>query len=660
MADPAANLSFLPWVREGAAAAIAARRYACARSAASPICRRRCRSTARRAADIGPAARTGRRHRASTRGRSCAWSRCPSSGDFEPNYLAVRRVRSARFPVAVHAGARQRERAAAAVALPGRRARAGGREHRAGERRRSLPVLQHRRARRSRSTSCPTSPNAGRGRMRRSPRPTRSATSVRNGAARRDRAVAVAARLPAPPRARHGVHRLRRSHLRARAQGGARLPRSRTAKSPPRMRSPRRGRSRARRPRRRGPAAVELPVYHQWRFRTGSVGDFESLARRCVRSPRPHGLGCAAIDISHPGFALAGGFPAGATVDLEGALQADGRARRAAAPGPPASSRRSRRALAPIVNAPGLRRDRRSSCRPAARADAVRPLVRRRRRPSRRPRRRGSTSSISSRAIARSPRFGTQVIQQQQEALMASAWEQAAELREANQRLRRLQLSLVVGKCDAREAFLGARAGSDDARRRAGFRTLAHDHAVRPGREDRVARIASTALPVQATSSAMSRIGRVARSADAAPRCAGLARSTTDTWIGKIGGIGAIFMTLPAATLATVSAVRPAIAGHGQPLDLRRVTRTSSPTCGRPLFRVAGEGQPVPRAGVAGLAALRRQRRRASLSRRGERAPAPRESRPRTISAADSRAVARRTSPGDGECAAAPHRRSPR
>ena len=40
--------------------------------------------------------------------------------------------------------------------------------------------------------------------------------------------------------------------------------------------------------------------------------------------------------------------------------------------------------------------------------------------------------------------FGTQVIQQQQEALMASAWEQAAELREANQRLRRLQLCLVV------------------------------------------------------------------------------------------------------------------------------------------------------------------------------------------------------------------------
>ena len=41
--------------------------------------------------------------------------------------------------------------------------------------------------------------------------------------------------------------------------------------------------------------------------------------------------------------------------------------------------------------------------------------------------------------------FGTRVIQEHQEALMAAAWDQAAELQRANQRMRQLQLSLVVG-----------------------------------------------------------------------------------------------------------------------------------------------------------------------------------------------------------------------
>ncbi len=41
--------------------------------------------------------------------------------------------------------------------------------------------------------------------------------------------------------------------------------------------------------------------------------------------------------------------------------------------------------------------------------------------------------------------FGTRVVQEHQEALMASAWEQARELQQANQRMRQLQLSLVVG-----------------------------------------------------------------------------------------------------------------------------------------------------------------------------------------------------------------------
>ena len=42
--------------------------------------------------------------------------------------------------------------------------------------------------------------------------------------------------------------------------------------------------------------------------------------------------------------------------------------------------------------------------------------------------------------------LGTQVIQEHQEALMASAWEQAAEIQPVNQRMRQLQLSMAVGE----------------------------------------------------------------------------------------------------------------------------------------------------------------------------------------------------------------------
>ena len=42
--------------------------------------------------------------------------------------------------------------------------------------------------------------------------------------------------------------------------------------------------------------------------------------------------------------------------------------------------------------------------------------------------------------------LGTQVVQEHQEALMASAWEQAAEIQQVNQRMRQLQLSMAVGE----------------------------------------------------------------------------------------------------------------------------------------------------------------------------------------------------------------------
>ena len=48
------------------------------------------------------------------------------------------------------------------------------------------------------------------------------------------------------------------------------------------------------------PATVTLPVYHQWSFRTGVGGDFESLVRLLHAQPVPAGLGTRPMDISQP------------------------------------------------------------------------------------------------------------------------------------------------------------------------------------------------------------------------------------------------------------------------------------------------------------------------------------------------------------------------
>lgn len=50
--------------------------------------------------------------------------------------------------------------------------------------------------------------------------------------------------------------------------------------------------------------AVELPVFHSWRFGTGEDADFESLARRLQGRPLPAGVGTRPLDVSRPGAGL--------------------------------------------------------------------------------------------------------------------------------------------------------------------------------------------------------------------------------------------------------------------------------------------------------------------------------------------------------------------
>jgi hypothetical protein len=192
---------------------------------------------------------------------------------------------------------------------------------------------------------------------------------------------------------------------------------------------------------------VVLPVYHSWRFKTGPGGDFESLVRRLQARTLPATVGRRDLDISKPGRDL----PAtkGSVISYQGALVSPAGQPK---PWPKAERRLMKDALRKLVNAGG----------PAAAAppdyDALTddPVV-------------GPPAYAAAQAgrstvpgEARTPFWfeelntepqhrsvagvATNVIRRDQEALMAKAWEHAAQAQEASRLLSR-----------ARAAWEGAR-----------------------------------------------------------------------------------------------------------------------------------------------------------------------------------------------------------
>jgi hypothetical protein len=154
---------------------------------------------------------------------------------------------------------------------------------------------------------------------------------------------------------------------------------------------------------------------------------------------RAHGLGARPIDISHPGFSAAGAK----TANLQGALKPTGAATGAPPDTPlPAAFVTT---LAGIINAPGTAGSVKVGGDPVlappiyGRWHAAKPTV-------------DPAGATWLDQINLDPRwrataaFGTRVVQTHQEALMASAWEQAAAVRSANQRLRQMQMSRTVGE----------------------------------------------------------------------------------------------------------------------------------------------------------------------------------------------------------------------
>jgi hypothetical protein len=195
------------------------------------------------------------------------------------------------------------------------------------------------------------------------------------------------------------------------------------------------------------PAEVKLPIYFQWEFRTGTGGDFESLVGQLKAREMPATVGKRPIDISEPGFVLqpppSPNAP-GTTLGLEGALRVVG----SKADEWPATVRQPfQTALRgilgrawevatkdddnhdPIVGPPVY------GCWQAARhvvsVTAPPPL--------------NWLDELNLDPRYRvTAAFGTQVVQAEQEDLMASAWEQLGEIQRVNQIRRQGQLGRAV------------------------------------------------------------------------------------------------------------------------------------------------------------------------------------------------------------------------
>jgi hypothetical protein len=284
------------------------------------------------------------------------------------------------------------------------------------------------------------------------------------------------------------------------------------------------------------PAQVELPVYYHWEFRTGQAGDFESLARRLTPGV-PLGFGKRSIDVSRPGFPASGAT----TQDMEGALL----------PIPPASStspssvaspglpQQFQTNLANIINEPS----RAQAANPNADPLLAPPIY------GRWHAGRGTVSPTATTWLDQlnlDPRWrvaaalGTHVVQEHQEALVASAWEQAAELDCANQRLRQFQVSMAVG--ESLHARHLSRLPEETMLRVA---APAFGRLRQPAGPSLLALQLSSQLPVAATRSAMRRIGRQRGPLTRRLAVHGFSRVAVNSWVARLNLMGTMPSVVP-------------------------------------------------------------------------------------------------------------------
>jgi hypothetical protein len=332
---------------------------------------------------------------------------------------------------------------------------------------------------------------------------------------------------------------------------------------------------------------VTLPLYDYWTFRTGAGGDFKTLAKLLHAQPAPDGLGKRPIDISQPGFTLPPSFPDAAMLQLEGALQPlriD-----TSREWPPNTMVSFQTALAPIVNA--------TTTAPTGDPLLAPPLYGRWHAglDAAKPQPAGVTwfdelnLDPRHRAVAA---FGTRVIQEHQEALMASAWQQAGDLRAANQQLRQLQLSLKIGISLHARHF--ERMETDSLLRVASpalARTRVSAGSGGSSGATLMTAFVRTALPLKSMTPAMRKLSRTRGPVNR--RLSNVAREPTAMrgFVARVNEATAIFVAPPAPAMATFSAVRFQNASLSTVRSYSQVTRdTVDEMPGAPQFQLTPEG----------------------------------------------------------------------
>jgi hypothetical protein len=344
------------------------------------------------------------------------------------------------------------------------------------------------------------------------------------------------------------------------------------------------------------PAMVELPVYHHWRFRTGEGGDFESLVRLLHAVPAPEGLGKRPMAIGEPGFALPEAFPDDAQLALEGALRpmevAD------LPPWPADAQEPFQTELAKIVNEPGRARERDPDSDPLLAPPLYGQWHRAENTVSR-----DNTAWFDElnldprhRSVAA---FGTRIVQEHQEALMAAAWEQSGDLAKANQRMRQLQLSFAASTSLHTRHF---KRMSDEAALRVAAPVLARVRGgtmAAPETMTMAATLGGSTMPLQATSAAMRRIGRERGPITRRFAAQGVVRAERPTWVFAFHNVAALeFLRVSLPDLGTFEAIRTRISNPGSLLTFAEVTAERVHNMAqRPFFRITPEGQPADMTG---------------------------------------------------------------
>ncbi|HWP09927.1 MAG TPA: hypothetical protein VNN72_29495, partial [Polyangiaceae bacterium] len=190
---------------------------------------------------------------------------------------------------------------------------------------------------------------------------------------------------------------------------------------------------------------LKFPAYYSWRFRTGSIGSFEHAARMIRPIPLPESLGRRDMDVTDPGFGLVDA--SNASLPVEGALMSVA-AFDADPPVWPAAMRDEFIAdLTDLLNESAHAVDHEEDHDEDDDPRLIPPLYGQWYAAKDRLTSPASSNPAWFYELNTDPRtrvaaaLGTKVIQREQQALLASGWNQVEEIRTANDLLRVLQLA---------------------------------------------------------------------------------------------------------------------------------------------------------------------------------------------------------------------------